>query len=483
MADITDAQIFSIAQLESNCVAKKTKHRYHSTNFHFVLWLHEHHPDYVKVAVREAITIIKATTEHQPKSKQDAQLRRLIVDGYLAKVVKNEDEYMPIHLDMFVDYKVFAEYIAQKRKTVEGIQKFLSINSYTSIRSSIVHLFKMSTHSLPPDFNSAMGQFLQGMKRTIVTHKIEQGESMDEGKDAMSVDCLKLLCKKFAEGENAEYHFGWVFLLLEWNLMARSDNIVQLHMNDLMWKDDAMIMYMKKTKTDQLGDNRKVPHHVFFNSVDPYLNVGLALGMYLLTNPKILSDVNSQLFPGSNQYHRYATILKKVITENSEEFLAIGVKPQDIGTHSARKGAATLAASGCTVSPSMAAICNRAGWKLGGSRDKYIKYESAGDQFLGRTVCGLDSTGMEFSVSPPFFDMTAEELMLLDRFLMDVVPGGKKIGHIAFEVFRWCFCCVLHEYDWWNRVCDDKQRIFGIAAMTHLDVSFLICFYFNVLLY
>ena len=55
----TDAQIFSIAQLESNCVAKKTKHRYHSTNFHFVLWLHEHHPDYVKVAVREAITTIK----------------------------------------------------------------------------------------------------------------------------------------------------------------------------------------------------------------------------------------------------------------------------------------------------------------------------------------------------------------------------------------------------------------------------------------
>ena len=145
---MTDAQIFSITQLESNCVAKKNKHRYHSTNFHFVLWLHEHHPDYVKVAVREAITIIKATTEHQPKSKQDAQLRRLIVDDYLAKVVKNEDEYMPIHLDMFVDYKVFAEYIAQKRKTVKGIQKFLSINSYTSIRSSIVHLFKMSTHSL-----------------------------------------------------------------------------------------------------------------------------------------------------------------------------------------------------------------------------------------------------------------------------------------------------------------------------------------------
>ena len=199
--------------------------------------------------------------------------------------------------------------------------------------------------------------------------------------------------------------------------------------------------------------------------------------LYLLMNPKILSDVNSQLFTGSNQYHRYATILKKVITENSEEFfLAIGVEPDNIGTHSACKGAATLAASGCTVSPSMTAIFNRAGWKLGDLCDKYIKYESTGDQFLGRTVCGLDSTGMEFSVSPPFFDMTAEELMSQDHFSMDMVPGGKTIGHIAFKVFRWCFCCVLHEYDWWNRVCDVQQQIFGIAAMTHLDVSFLILF-------
>jgi len=55
----------------------------------------------------------------------------------------------------------------------------------------------------------------------------------------------------------------------------------------------------------------------------------------------------------------------------------------------------------------MSAICNRAGWKMGGSRDKYIKYESAGDQILGRVICSLNPL---FAVSPPFFNMCGEEL-------------------------------------------------------------------------
>ena len=69
----------------------------------------------------------------------------------------------------------------------------------------------------------------------------------------------------------------------------------------------------------------------------------------------------------------------KVITDNQDKFEILGVKVGSIASHSARKGVATLAASGCTVSPSMASICNRARWKMGGTRDKYIKYESARD--------------------------------------------------------------------------------------------------------
>ncbi|OWZ00260.1 hypothetical protein PHMEG_00028589, partial [Phytophthora megakarya] len=66
-----------------------------------------------------------------------------------------------------------------------------------------------------------------------------------------------------------------------------------------------------------------------------------------------------------------------------EEF---GLRTNDFGTHSARKGASTYV-SGCSTSgPSAAAICLRAGWTLPGVQDKYIRYEAAGDIVVGRYV-------------------------------------------------------------------------------------------------
>jgi hypothetical protein len=53
----------------------------------------------------------------------------------------------------------------------------------------------------------------------------------------------------------------------------------------------------------------------------------------------------------------------------------------------------------------------------GGTRDKYIKYKLASDQFLGRTLCGLSSLVKEFSTSPPFFNLGASELASVDHFL------------------------------------------------------------------
>jgi hypothetical protein len=211
--------------------------------------------------------------------------------------------------------------------------------------------------------------------------------------------------------------------------------------NDFEFEGDSLLVYLKKTKTDQEGNNSKTPYHCYFNTVDPHLNLGLALGVYLLSNPGILSNPKNKLFPSEFQYNRYASILNKVIKENQAKFARIGVKPGTIGTHSARKGAATYAASGCTVCASMSAICNRAEWKLGGTRDKYIKYEAAGDQFLGRTLCGLNSLTKEFSMSPPFFNMNEQELDELDRLLMSFVADGSVIGLLC-QPLKFCGCAL-----------------------------------------
>ena len=152
-----------------------------------------------------------------------------------------------------------------------------------------------------------------------------------------------------------------------------------------------------------------------------------------MNNPGLLVT-NGKLLAGEYQYNCYADILNLTLKKYEDEFARIRMKVGTIGTHSACKGAATLAASGCIISPSMASICTRAGWTLGGIRDKCIKYKFAGDQFLGRTVCGLNSLVKEFSTSPPFFNMNDGGLGQVDHLIRTHIIGAGYVSIAMFEV-------------------------------------------------
>jgi hypothetical protein len=78
--------------------------------------------------------------------------------------------------------------------------------------------------------------------------------------------------------------------------------------------------------------------------------------------------------------------LHRIIKKYTDEFFALGINPGDFGSHSARKGASSHACSGTTVSPPIVSICLRAMWSLGHVKERYLQYEKAGDQYLGRVV-------------------------------------------------------------------------------------------------
>ena len=76
--------------------------------------------------------------------------------------------------------------------------------------------------------------------------------------------------------------------------------------------------------------------------------------------------------------------------------MIVGFEPGDLGTHSARKGVGTMVAAGCTVSPPIVSLCLRAGWALGGVKDKYLFRENAGDMHVGRCASCHDADTKEF---------------------------------------------------------------------------------------
>ena len=53
---------------------------------------------------------------------------------------------------------------------------------------------------------------------------------------------------------------------------------------------------------------------------------------------------------------------------------------------------------------------------MGGVQDTYLRYEAAGDQYVGRVVCGLPISSSQFAALPPQFDCcihTADEIVKL----------------------------------------------------------------------
>ena len=45
---------------------------------------------------------------------------------------------------------------------------------------------------------------------------------------------------------------------------------------------------------------------------------------------------------------------------------------------------------------------------MGGVKDKYLKYNAAGDQYFGRCASGMNQLSKTFAVTPAYFDSFGE---------------------------------------------------------------------------
>ena len=101
------------------------------------------------------------------------------------------------------------------------------------------------------------------------------------------------------EGEGDEYAFVHVFIMLEWNLLARSDNCLTMNVNHVQWDNDSLVFYFSKTKGDQSGDKSGDPWHVYSNLKNTELCPVLASEKCFISHPYLLNG-NCPLFTGKN---------------------------------------------------------------------------------------------------------------------------------------------------------------------------------------
>ena len=144
---------------------------------------------------------------------------------------------------------------------------------------------------------------------------------------------------------------------------------------------------------------------MYSNSRNPKICPVLDLDKCSFSYTYILTT-NLRLFPGNHQYEIFLKIFHKIINGNIEEFQSVGVEKGTLGSHSVRKGAIAIVSSGFTVYPPMAYICLRDFWSMGPIKYRYILYEKASDQFVGRSVTGISLMITKFGVYPVHWDWT-----------------------------------------------------------------------------
>ena len=140
----------TVEQIENNNVAFRTKTRYHSTIFGFIMWLYNNRETYEGFLRPGVVSDIQAvlfdTTILMKRRKK--QLWAVVVNNWCRNMSRQRPENCPVLMEK-VDYDCVSVYMVQKTNNKD---KLMSKGSYCGICSGIIYLYTMSNLSPPPLF-------------------------------------------------------------------------------------------------------------------------------------------------------------------------------------------------------------------------------------------------------------------------------------------------------------------------------------------
>ena len=255
------------------------------------------------------------------------------------------------------------------RKAKNGAN--LSYSGLCGYRSAIRFLYTEADKEFPKEMEIAMQKHFnfKGLKRRDAKERANSTRKIKEGKEPLPFELYKWLGRYFLRDVDA---FSHCYLTMAWNLCCRTVNCEGIMIEHLSWTSDSLTVHFAITKTDQEGEQSRIPRHVYANPLCPEICPILALGWYLASIGNSFTS-KSQLFPGSSQSERFSKSLKQALRsdEGREEMDKYGLKIDEIGVHSLRKRVPTHITCGSTTGPSIVAISLRMGWSL--RRDTFTK--------------------------------------------------------------------------------------------------------------
>jgi hypothetical protein len=225
-----------------------------------------------------------------------------------------KDEWLAmLRIDMIKPVSIMEGYISKiaNQKTL----KPLSPAGYGGKRTAVFHLIRCHNGRGPTqDFQDEMTSLWKGFSRTTNKRKMrarrqprqgddnepplkfdvksvssgsdvedeEEDDNCDkfkEGKEPMSPELYRNVCKWLLEWGNLDGIFAALFIVLSWNLVCRGNNTSKVRLSH--WSVfNALQVNFKHTKVDQPGDTKRKKRHLFSNVYEYYIDLPFLMGLY-----------------------------------------------------------------------------------------------------------------------------------------------------------------------------------------------------------
>ena len=149
------------------------------------------------------------------------------------------------------------------------------------------------------------------------------------------------------------------------NLFCRGINTASLDLHSLFPTVDGFLVDLLATKTNMDGEKDE-KKNCTGNPADPTVCLRTALAVRLLMWARETNAADTLLFPGGNKASTFGARLQHLLqsVDCTQALKTAGIIAAVLGTHSLRKGGATLSTMGAHTC-NVVAVCKRGDWSFG----------------------------------------------------------------------------------------------------------------------
>ena len=118
-----------------------------------------------------------------------------------------------------------------------------------------------------------------------------------------------------------------------------------------------------------------------------------------------------------------------------------------------------------TCAPPQVVTNIHTGWIMGVIQDTYLRFEAAGDQYVGRVVAGLPICSQKFGVIPPQIDCQVEFADQMVSLVFPTIPSYLSCA------FRFLASSLIYHLQTLKKYVKDSNPLFLASFFTSLEVE------------